>query len=134
MFNRSNVKNGTQAELLVAEELAKLGYWVGTFDKGVSGSQPFDCIAIGKTTTIAFDVKLCKTDRFSFDRVEENQDLALSYITFELRNPNVITCFMIVYNNEIHVLSFEYYKEILLTQDKKSIKVSDLLRLKDVIK
>ena len=132
MFDRSNVKNGAQAEKFVAEELAKLGYWVGTFDKGVSGSQPFDCIAIGEQYTIAFDVKLCKTDRFSFDRVEENQDLALGYITYELRNPNVITCFMIVYENEIYILSFEYYKEILLGGHKKSIKVSELARFKDV--
>ena len=73
MQDKPNITTGTQAENHVAEELAKLGAWVGNFNKSNTGAQPFDQIAITKNFTWCYDVKHSMINRFDFRRIEDNQ-------------------------------------------------------------
>ena len=122
----------TQAEKYVAKYLSNYNYWVGNFEKGIVGSQPFDLIAINKNKTICLDVKLCDNDYFPFSRVEENQKLALGFITNKVRNDNVLTGFVIVFEKELYWLSFREYEDYHYT-NIKSVKPSELITFKEVI-
>lgn len=118
------IKTGKQAEIYVAEQLSKNKYWVGGFEKTISGTQPFDQIAINSQHALCYDVKHCKEDYFHFSRIEENQKRALGYLN-ELKNPQVLTGFMLVYENEVYWLSYDIYLE-LESEDKKSVTPSVL--------
>lgn len=128
----SNIKTGTQAEQFVAQELAKKGAFVGDFNKGRTGSQPFDQLAITENFTWAYDVKHCRIDRFEFRRVEANQTSALNYIHDEINNAYVICGFALVHEDEIYFLSLFEYRMIKAT-GRKSCKVSNLPKLLEVI-
>lgn len=116
---------GKEAEQFVAEYLAKRGYFVGDFNKGNSGEQPFDQIAIGSKFILAYDVKHCNTDYFPLDRVRENQINALSYLD-SLNNERIRTSIILVYEKELFVLPF-YIFTILKNSNEKSIKPTDML-------
>ena len=128
----SNIKTGTQAESFVAQELAKKGAFVGDFNKGRTGSQPFDQLAITENFTWAYDVKHCGIDRFEFRRVESNQTNALNYIHDEIDNPQVVCGFALVFEDEIYFLSLYQYKQF-LSEGRKSCKVSTLSKMLGVV-
>ena len=131
MQDKPNITTGTQAENHVAEELAKLGAWVGNFNKSNTGAQPFDQIAITKNFTWCYDAKHSMINRFDFRRIEDNQQLALDYIN-SLENPNVIVGFAIVYEGEIFFLS--YYKYLQLkAESRKSVRITDLENMLDIL-
>lgn len=127
MKEQNNITTGTKAEEFVAQELSKLGVFVGTFYKSPSGDQPFDQVAIESKRTWCYDVKHCKTDRFDFSRVESNQLSALNYIQ-EIDNINVICGIAIVFDDEVYFLSW-YSFSIMKAEGRKSVKPSELTRM-----
>lgn len=131
MQDKPNITTGTQAENHVAEELAKLGAWVGNFNKSNTGAQPFDQIAITKNFTWCYDVKHSMINRFDFRRIEDNQLLALSYI-HNLDNANTIVGFGIVYEGEIFFLSYHQYLQ-LKAESRKSVRITDLENMLDML-
>lgn len=131
MQDELNIVTGNNAESFVAQELSKKGAWVGDFNKGNTGAQPFDQIAITDKYTLCYDVKHCSKDRFDFNRVEENQKLSLGYIN-SLDNANVFEGFAIVYESIIYWLSYFEYLSIVST-GRKSVKVTTLAQILGVI-
>ena len=131
MQDKPNITTGTQAENYVAEELAKLGAWVGNFNKSNTGAQPFDQIAITKNFTWCYDVKHSMINRFDFRRIEDNQLLALDYIN-SLENANVIVGFVIVYEGEIFFLSYHQYLQS-KAKSRKSVRITDLENMLDIL-
>lgn len=125
------IRSGVQAEKYVSNELSKLGLWVGDFNKGYTGTQPFDQIAISNNYVWCYDVKHSTIDNFNFSRVEENQELALGFL-HKLKNVFVYLGFLIVYQDEIYFLRFRdylYYKQ----RGKKSVKITELEKFIDLL-
>ena len=52
------------------------GFWCHNMQQKKSG-QPADVIAVKNNRAYLIDAKVCSSDTFSFDRIEENQDLAM---------------------------------------------------------
>ena len=75
---------GGRFEQELAEKLAGNGFWVHVMQQNKAG-QPADIIAVkGKFHTL-IDCKVCENDMLSFDRVEENQRIAMSMFTWKTR-------------------------------------------------
>lgn len=72
----SNKSNGTAFEKEFAELLSEYGFWTHRLQDNKNG-QPFDVIAAKAGETYVFDCKDCQRGIFSFDRIEENQELAM---------------------------------------------------------
>lgn len=132
MQGKYNINTGNQAEKYVAEELAKLGIWVGSFNKNNSGSQPFDQIAISKNFTWCYDVKHTEIDRFDFRRIEDNQQIVLAFIHERLQNPSVIEGFAIVYEDNIYFYNYYTYLQHKL-EGRKSVKINELENFIDIL-
>lgn len=123
---------GLSTEKKVASFIASKGYWVGDFNKGANGSQPFDQIALTHNMTLCYDVKHAHIDRFDFSRVEENQRLALGFIHENIFNDKIKTGFVIVYKDKIKFLS--YFKLLKLEKEnEKSVKISTLPNLELIL-
>lgn len=77
MQKTDNRSNGNRFEQELSHILAENGFWVHVFQQNKSG-QPADIIAVkGKFHTL-IDCKLVSDDNgFPFDRVEDNQKLAM---------------------------------------------------------
>lgn len=128
-MQENKIRTGIQAEKYVAEELAKRGCWVGDFNKGHTGTQPFDQIMIGKKKVWAYDVKHSKIDRFDFRRVEANQELALGFL---YKQGVVNTGFVIVYKDTLYYLSYGTYLNLKNIGDK-SVKITELITFLDLL-
>lgn len=128
-MQENKIRTGIQAEKYVAEELAKRGCWVGNFNKGNTGTQPFDQIMISKKKVWAYDVKHSKIDRFDFRRVEANQELALGFL---YQQGVVNTGFVIVYKDTLYYLSYGTYLRFKNTGDK-SVKITELITFLDLL-
>lgn len=76
----NNQKIGKTFEQEWIEHLYSLGIWAHFMHPAPDGSQPFDIIAInnayGVPIVCAYDCKTVKGNRFSLNRVEDNQALA----------------------------------------------------------
>jgi len=114
----------SQAETKVAELFSKYNAFATILKKGIDGNQPFDLVTIDSQYTSCLDVKLCKKDYFPFSRVEDNQKSAFEYL-HKLYNPNLILGFAIVYDNNVYLLKYSLYKELVKTS-VKSVKPSEL--------
>lgn len=76
MTKNDNRTTGGRFEQELAEVLAAHGFWVHVLQQNKAG-QPADIIAIrGKFHTL-IDCKVCESGVFPFERVEENQRLAM---------------------------------------------------------
>lgn len=128
-MQENKIRTGIQAEKYVAEELAKRGCWVGNFNKGHTGTQPFDQIMSGKKKVWAYDVKHSKIDRFDFRRVEENQESALGFL---YKQGVVNTGFVIVYKDTLYYLSYGTYLTLKKNGDK-SVKITELIPFLDLL-
>lgn len=128
-MQENKIRTGIQAEIYVAEELAKRGCWVGNFNKGHTGTQPFDQIMTGKKKVWGYDVKHSKIDRFDFRRVEENQESALGFL---YQQGVVNTGFVIVYKDTLYYLSFGTYLT-LKNKGDKSVKITELITFLDLL-
>ena len=75
-----NRSTGNRFEQELSHLLAEDGFWVHVFQQNKSG-QPADIIAVkGKFHTL-IDCKICDSGYFSFERIEENQRMAMSSFT-----------------------------------------------------
>lgn len=75
-----NRSTGGRFEQELSHVLAENGFWVHVFQQNKSG-QPADIIAVkGKFHTL-IDCKVCDKGYFSFERIEENQRLAMKQFT-----------------------------------------------------
>ena len=74
----SNKKIGNQFESELCEILSMYGFWCHNLAANAAG-QPADVIAVKNGRAYLIDCKVCSTDKgFALDRVEENQELAMS--------------------------------------------------------
>lgn len=69
----SNKSSGTSFEKMFAKCLVECGFWA-RMDKGYS--QTCDIIAGKNNEIYIFECKVCKSDYFNLDRVEDNQRLS----------------------------------------------------------
>lgn len=76
----SNKKKGSRFENELCKFLHKKGYWCSLINPSMTGSQPFDIIALNEHETLCIDAKTTSTDRFALSRIEENQRNAFEMI------------------------------------------------------
>ena len=72
----SNKKLGNQFETEFCELLAEHGFWVHNLAQNAAG-QPADVIAVKEGEAYLIDCKVCSQGKFTFNRIEENQELAM---------------------------------------------------------
>ena len=121
---------GNRAEEQIANIFQEYGYWVAIFPYNTNG-QPCDIVALNKDNHFLVDVKHCKTDRFTFSRIEPNQWTTFDYAT-SLGIKNV--GFIIV--NERYEFKYLPYSLVLeLTRnDCQSIIITGLKNLREMLK
>lgn len=73
----SNKKKGTAFEQRFAQLLADEGFWVHLMTQNDAG-QPADVIAAKKGRVILVDCKVCEKGFFRLDRIEDNQENAMT--------------------------------------------------------
>lgn len=80
MTKTDNRTTGNHFEQELSHILAEKGFWVHVMQQNKAG-QPADIIAVkGKFHTL-IDCKVCDKGFFSFDRIEENQSMAMRMFT-----------------------------------------------------
>ena len=67
---------GSSFEAKVCQWLKDHKWWVHFFSPDKTGAQPFDIIAVKNGIALAIDAKTSSTNRFSINRLEENQKTA----------------------------------------------------------
>lgn len=72
----NNKKTGTAFEMEFSQELFARGFWAHMFVPNKNG-QPFDVIAVNDHGALAVDCKDCMSGVFDYQRVEENQHMAM---------------------------------------------------------
>ena len=72
----SNKKLGNSFETEFCEILAEEGFWTHNLAQNSAG-QPADVIAVKDGKAYLIDCKVCSRDRFSINRIEENQELSM---------------------------------------------------------
>ncbi len=72
----SNKKLGNSFESEFCETLAEEGFWTHNLAQNSAG-QPADVIAVKDGKAYLIDCKVCSRDRFSLNRIEENQSLSM---------------------------------------------------------
>lgn len=73
----SNKSLGNSFERELCERLSKEGFWVHNLAQNSAG-QPADVIAVQDGYAYLIDCKVCSNGKFPFNRIEENQDLAMT--------------------------------------------------------
>ena len=113
----NNKMIGTYFERKMCNLLSDKGWWVHFIEPKQSGAQPFDIIAVKNGRAIAIDCKTCASDRFSIDRLEDNQIMAFDkWIACGNNEPYII----IEHDEDIYIVPYSYLK------DNKSIKLEGL--------
>ena len=72
----NNKKSGNQFETELCEILSKNGFWCHNLAQNSAG-QPADVIAVKNGNAYLIDCKVCSNGKFSLNRIEENQSLAM---------------------------------------------------------
>lgn len=80
MQKTDNRSTGGRFEQELSHILADNGFWVHVFQQNKAG-QPADIIAIKGNFHTLIDCKVCDGGFFSFDRIEDNQKLAMKRFT-----------------------------------------------------
>ena len=113
----NNKKLGAAFEKKICDMLNHDGWWVHFIEPKVSGSQPFDIVAVRNGRAVAIDCKTCASNRFTIDRLEDNQILAFEkWISCGNNEPHVI----VEHGEDIYIIPYTYLKE------NKSIKLEEL--------
>ena len=73
----SNKKLGNAFETEFCEILAEHGFWTHNMAQNAAG-QPADVIAVKEGEAYLIDCKVCSQGKFSYSRIEDNQELAMS--------------------------------------------------------
>lgn len=71
------MNQGNQFEYNFCDLLAQNGFWAKRLDPSSAGEQPFDIIAGKDGKIYAFECKVCNGSRFTLNRVEDNQQIAM---------------------------------------------------------
>lgn len=69
----SNLANGSRFERFMAKLLADKGFWALIVPRNAGGQQPADILAVKGRYHALIDCKVVSGDRFTFDRIEDNQ-------------------------------------------------------------
>lgn len=99
----NNKRLGTEFEREVVRLLSQQGYWVHFITPSESGSQPFDIIASKDDTPVVIDCKTSSVKCFRFDRLEENQILAMDRW---LEKGNKKARIYVKYNEKIYAIPY----------------------------
>ena len=132
----SNKKTGTKFEKDFLKYLADNEWWAHFLSPDTSGAQPFDIIAMRNGDVMAIDCKTCSADRFSLERVEDNQYWAFRSIIWKA---DCYCGFAVLHNNEIYLIPFGHIlaaqrrgdKSILLKEEYKKNACNRIERYKD---
>ena len=73
----SNKKLGNAFETEFCEILAEHGFWTHNMAQNAAG-QPADVIAVKEGEAYLIDCKVCSQGKFAYNRIEDNQELAMS--------------------------------------------------------
>lgn len=73
----NNRKLGNTFEQTLSEILHSHGFWVHLLNQNKAG-QPADIIAVRNTKSFLIDAKVCSGKGFDLDRIEYNQELAMT--------------------------------------------------------
>lgn len=123
----NNRLTGNRFEQQLCEILKRYGFWTHNMVQNKSG-QPADIIAVNGHNAILIDAKVCKNNRFSLERVEDNQFTAMSYWTQITKNPSGFACYL-EESNEIKFIEFLVIRTLIL-RDVKAINPSDWKKIK----
>lgn len=100
---------GSQFERIIVRALGDNGYWAHRIAPDARGAQPFDVIAVGNGVVIAADCKVCKSGRFSFSRLEENQRMAFELVSQRNKGKNNVRIGIFAwYDGDAYWLDYNY--------------------------
>lgn len=117
-----NRTTGGRFEQELSHALAERGFWVHVMQQNKAG-QPADIIAVkGKYHTL-IDCKVCDNGFFSFDRIEDNQRLAMK--TFFRKCGELCYFALRLPDNSVWMISLERC-ETLKNRGKKRITEEDI--------
>lgn len=124
----NNRLTGNRFEQQLCEILKNHGFWTHNMTQNKFG-QPADIIAVNGHNAILIDAKVCKNNRFSLERVEDNQFTAMSYWTQITKNPSGFACYL-EESNEIKFIEFLVIRTLIL-RDVKAINPSDWKKIRN---
>lgn len=122
----SNKKNGSDFEKELCEMFAKEGMWARLEYPAEDGSQPFDVKAIYRDEIYVFECKDCKNGYFDLNRIENNQETALKFLSENMLDPKILFAFK--FDNDFLFVEFS---DVLWEKEwgkKTRIKKEDLLK------
>ena len=108
-MGKTSQENGKNFEKNLCEYLSKKGWYVVYMEKGITGSQPCDIIAIRNNLLLMIECKnlVAKNGVFNLSRIEQNQ--LLSYKKFKsCHNSNFILA--INWNGGVYLVDFDWLK------------------------
>lgn len=115
---------GKVTEFKTAQFFSDKGYWVYQCPKTENG-QPADLIIAKNNIITLVEVKHCKNNRFTLNRIEPNQ---LTTYDFYKTKGNTNHKILIKFKKGVYMMDFSYIKEF-ISQGYKSITVADLEEL-----
>lgn len=115
---------GKVTEFKIAQFFSDKGYWVYQCPKTEAG-QPADLIIAKDNIITLVEVKHCKNNRFTLNRIEPNQ---LTTYDFYKTKGNTNHKILIKFKKGVYMMDFSYIKEF-ISQGYKSITVADLEEL-----
>ena len=119
---------GVEFEAKIVSLLGRAEYWAHRISPNAAGQQPFDVIAIGDNSVMAFDCKVVsKGFRFPFSRIEDNQRSAMDMIsTFSYFHSDIAEVGFLIWVEEAKKIYFLPYHKVLMMEarGKKSVDMS----------
>ncbi|WP_249961681.1 hypothetical protein [Histophilus somni] len=115
---------GKRTEEKVAEYFSEKGYWVYQFPQSIKG-QPADLIVVKNNIATLIEVKHCKNDRFTLNRIEPNQ---LTTFNFFKSKGNTNHKIAIQFKSGLFLLDFSYI-DILIKSEVKSLSIDTVEEL-----
>lgn len=122
MKSNCNKITGNRFETQLCDILAKNGFWVHNFAQNRYG-QPADIIAVRHMEPYLIDCKDCEGDRYKLDRIEDNQDTAM---TRWHECGNGTGWFAIRIHDTIYMLSFAAVNRFKSDNNKSALSEDDL--------
>ena len=124
----NNKRNGTKFENEICKILYDNDFWARPMYPAPDGSQPFDVMAINTNGELfCIECKDCKSGRFKFDRIEDNQFLMFSNLADRMKSNRVFFAFKI--NNEIYLLELNGFWLYLNATNKKSFNEQEIMQI-----
>lgn len=114
----NNKRSGSAFENDFRKLLYQNGFWSHKLVENENGA-PFDIIAVKNGCPYAFDCKECGTDRFPFNRVEDNQITGMSGI----EKAGAEAYFVFRNQKAVHIVSAKHLFD-LMENGERSIKIT----------